>query len=454
MAHEIFMPKLSSTMAEGSITEWYKEEGDPVEIGEAIFEVMTDKIAIEVESYDEGILLKKYFDVDEPVPINHVIGYIGEKGEKVPDAPPGESGSKSEEATPPSPKTDETDTPKFNKETVKEAVTSDKESSQRPDPLKFTGTEETSEIEQANLSEKVRATPAARRLAREHDLLLHEVTGSGRKGRIHVEDVKIHLEGKEITPEVTVNEAPPENSPTSKTVTSTLPAGEKIIPWKGMRKVIADRMTKSKQTIPHVTLNANFDAREMIKLRQELLPLIEKTTGKRISYNEIIIKAMTVALKQHPRLNAHTLDDGIHEFKDMNIGFAVSVAEGLLVPVLTFANHKGLAELTSDFKELTEKARTGKLTSEEMTGGTITLSNLGKSRVENFNPIINQPEVAILGVGTLTEVLDLNESGNVFKKPTMTLSLSFDHRAVDGAPAAEFLNTLIEILEDPRLLLL
>ncbi|MER2173634.1 MAG: dihydrolipoamide acetyltransferase family protein [Carnobacterium sp.] len=454
MAHEIFMPKLSSTMTEGSITEWYKEEGDSVEIGEAIFEVMTDKIAIEVESYDEGILLKKYFDVDEPVPINHVIGYIGEKGENVPDAPPGESGSTVEEPSPSPATKDETDTPKFDQETVRDAVTSNKESPQQPEPLKATEKSKTSESEQTDLSERIRATPAARRLAREHDLLLHEVSGTGRKGRIHIDDVRTYLEEKDNTPESSTIEAPTENAPESKLVSPTLQSGDTVIPWKGMRKVIADRMTRSKQEIPHVTLNATFDARELIKLRQELLPLVENATGKRISYNEIIIKAMTIALKQHPRLNAHALDDGIHEFKEINVGLAVSVDDGLLVPVIKFANQKGLAEITNDSKELAEKARTGKLASEEMTGGTITLSSLGKSRVENFNPVINQPEVAILGVGTLKEVLDLNENGIVFKKPTMTLSLSFDHRAVDGTPAADFLNTLIDILEDPRLLLL
>lgn len=452
MAHEIFMPKLSSTMTEGSITEWYKEEGDSVEIGEAIFEVMTDKIAIEVESYDDGILLKKYFDVDEPVPINHVIGYIGEKGEKVPDAPPGESGSTVEEPTPSPATKDETDTPKFDQETVRDAVTSDKESSQRQEPLKDTKEPKASESEHTDTSERIRATPAARRLAREHDLLLHEVSGTGRKGRIHIDDVRTYLEEKDLTLESSSVEATTED--VQKPVSPTLQSGETVIPWKGMRKVIADRMTRSKQEIPHVTLNATFDAQEMIKLRQELLPLVEKAVGKRVSYNEIIIKAMTVALKQHPRLNAHALDDGIHEFKEVNVGLAVSVEDGLLVPVIKSANQKGLAELTSVSKELAEKARTGKLASEEMNEGTITLSSLGKSRVESFNPVVNQPEVAILGVGTLKEVLDLNEDGSVFKKPTMTLSLSFDHRAVDGTPAAEFLNTLVEILENPKLLLL
>lgn len=439
-------------MTEGSITEWYKEEGDSVEIGEAIFEVMTDKIAIEVESYDDGILLKKYFDVDEPVPINHVIGYIGEKGEKVPDTPPGESGSTVEEPTPSPATKDETDTPKFDQETVRDAVTSDKESSQRQEPLKDTKEPKASESEHTDTSERIRATPAARRLAREHDLLLHEVSGTGRKGRIHIDDVRTYLEEKDLTLESSSVEATTED--VQKPVSPTLQSGETVIPWKGMRKVIADRMTRSKQEIPHVTLNATFDAQEMIKLRQELLPLVEKAVGKRVSYNEIIIKAMTVALKQHPRLNAHALDDGIHEFKEVNVGLAVSVEDGLLVPVIKSANQKGLAELTSVSKELAEKARTGKLASEEMNEGTITLSSLGKSRVESFNPVVNQPEVAILGVGTLKEVLDLNEDGSVFKKPTMTLSLSFDHRAVDGTPAAEFLNTLVEILENPKLLLL
>lgn len=389
MAYEVLMPKLSSTMTEGSITQWFKEEGESVEVGEAIFEVMTDKIAIEVEAYEEGILLKRYYQEDQSAPINSIVAYLGETGEKVPDKAPILMAS------------EEIPTP------IKQAVI------------------EESKLEQTEL---LRATPAARKLARERGIELSKIFGSGRNGRIHVSDVSdFNMFSKE---------------------NDQLDFTETVVPWKGMRKAVADAMSRSKKTIPHVTMECQVDLLELIKLRQQLLPLIEKQTAKRMSYIEVIIKAVSIALKKFPRLNAHALEDGIHEYSQVNMGIAVALTEGLIVPVIKEVEQLSLSELTVSVKELTQKAREGQLTSAELSGGTFTISSLGKGTVRHFNPVVNSPEVAILGVSSIFDAPYQKET-QIEMRPSLTLCLSFDHRVIDGAPVADFLTVLVDLLEHP-----
>ena len=405
MANEVLMPKLSSTMDVGTITTWLKNEGDSVEIGEAIFEVMTDKIAIEVEAYDEGILLKKYIGDGDSAPVNSVIAYIGEAGEDVPAEMPGAEAeletaeeTKSEEAA----------------ETV----------------------ESVEEITVATT--KVRATPAARRIAREKGIDLQKVKGSGPKGRIQALDVKEYQE------------------PTIAAATPKAAEGE-LIPWSGMRKVIADKMSESKQTIPHVTMNAEVDLTKVIELRKQLLPMVEERTDERLSFLEIIAKAAMVALKAHPEFNANAYAEGIKQFEHVNLGVAVAVDAGLVVPVVEKADQKGLSDLTAAVKAATKKARDGQLMPAEMSGGTFTISSLGRSKVQTFNPIINLPEVAILGVGGSYDKLVVEntpEGPQVATITALNLCLSFDHRVADGAPAAAFLSMIVELLENPMSLLL
>ncbi|GCF94392.1 dihydrolipoyllysine-residue acetyltransferase component of acetoin cleaving system [Enterococcus florum] len=409
MAHEVLMPKLSSTMDVGTITTWLKNEGDPVEVGEAIFEVMTDKIAIEVEAYDEGILLKKYIGDDESAPVNSVIAYIGEAGEEVPaEMPSGEEAPK--------------EAPK------EEAAVETKEE-------KSAAAREPAKVDTKN----IRATPAARRIAREKGIDLQKVNGSGPKGRIQAQDVANYQE----QPAAAANPVAADTS--------------ELIPWSGMRKAIADKMSASKTTIPHVTMNAEVDMTKVKELRGQLLPMVEEQTSERISFLEIIMKATMVALKAHPEFNAHGLDEGIRQFKEINMGVAVAVSEGLVVPVVHHADSMGLSALTQAVKEVTGKARNGQLTPSEMSGGTFTVSSLGRSKVKEFNPIINAPEVAILGVGGMYDkvVVEQTEEGPQVKRVSaLNLCLSFDHRVVDGAPASEFLSMIVELLENPMSLLL
>lgn len=405
MANEVLMPKLSSTMDVGTITTWLKNEGDSVEVGEAIFEVMTDKIAIEVEAYDEGILLKKYIGDGDSAPVNSVIAYIGEAGEDVPAEMPGTEAE-----------------PAAAEETKAEEVVETVESVE--------------EITAATT--KVRATPAARRIAREKGIDLQKVKGSGPKGRIQALDVKVYQE------------------PTIAAATPKAAEGE-LIPWSGMRKAIADKMSESKQTIPHVTMNAEVDLTKVIELRKQLLPMVEERTDERLSFLEIIAKAAMVALKAYPEFNANAYAEGIKQFEHVNLGVAVAVDAGLVVPVVEKADQKGLSDLTAAVKAATKKARDGQLMPDEMSGGTFTISSLGRSKVQTFNPIINLPEVAILGVGGSYDKLVVEntpEGPQVATITALNLCLSFDHRVADGAPAAAFLSMIVELLENPMSLLL
>ncbi|MCM2139110.1 dihydrolipoamide acetyltransferase family protein [Vagococcus fluvialis] len=405
MAHEILMPKLSSTMDVGTITVWLKEEGDRVEVGEAIFEVMTDKIAIEVEAYEEGILLKKYIGNDGSAPVNSVIGYIGEAGEEVPATMPGLETSEEviEEVV-----------------EVKEIATKVEESSFKTD--------------------KVRATPAARRLARLNNVDLYDVKGSGPRNRVQAQDILSYQ------PAITVS-----------SVATVVDDAFELIPWTPMRKIISENMVQSKREVPHVVMTAEVDMTKVVSLRKDLISLVEEETNERLSYLEIITKATTCVLKKYPIFNSRSSEEGIYQYKHVNMGIAVTLEDGLIVPVVKNADKKGLAELTTDIKELTRKARNSQLSKDEMTGATFTISSLGKSKVKHFTPIINYPEAAILGVGGMyekQEIITENGEIKVINKPVVELSLSFDHRVVDGAPASNFLSDLVTILEEPMSLLL
>ncbi|SES92198.1 pyruvate dehydrogenase E2 component (dihydrolipoamide acetyltransferase) [Oceanobacillus limi] len=445
MAKEVFMPKLSSTMAVGTLLQWFKEEGETVEVGEPLFEIMTDKINIEVESYEEGVLLKRYYEVDEEIPVNAVIGYVGEAGEEVPEkAPAVDAEANADEEV----ETEVVET---------QSTQKDGASAQTEDG-------------------KVRATPAARRVARENEFDLASVVGTGPKGRIHEQDVVEAVGANKVFATPLAEKIANENGVDLREVTGTGSRGKiekadvlaymngsssskkaeelegERVKLKGLRKAVADKMVESTRSIPHVTLTSEVDMTKVIELRKALLPVVEAQTGYRLSFTEVIMKTVAHTLGNHPKVNASLVGDEIIMNKDVNIGLAVAVENGLIVPSVKQANKKGLAALTEVSKTLGAKARENKLTPDEMSGSTFTISNLGMYAIDGFTPIINPPETAILGVGRIVEkpvVVD----GSVEVRPMMVLSLSFDHRAIDGAPAAAFLTELKESLEDPYSLL-
>lgn len=425
MVSEVLMPKLGATMSKGTIIAWMKNEGDRVEEGEPLLEIMSDKISIEVESPATGILLKKLYSNDDEVPVLATIAYIGDSHDEIPKATP---------------------------------IVNDKQPNETGIKL-----EEKSENKKEfnNYSKGIRRTPLARKLAKEYNIDLKNIKGSGPNNRIHKYDIEIFLKNnKKITPlakKISLKNAIHigeikgtgiNHKITKNDVSSNIETESQTVPYKGLRKAVGERMAKSWKEIPHVTLNTDIIMTNAIKLREQLLPIIEKQTNLRLSYSEIIIKAVAYTLKQHPMLNASLHDDEIKIYSTINIGFAVSVPNGLYVPVIENADQKGLAQLTEEAKYLTQLVRNNKITPDKIAGGTFTVSNLGMYAVNSFAPIINPGQTAILGIGKIEEKL-MKVGDSIEAVPYMSVSLSFDHRVVDGAPAAEFLTDLKRIIENP-----
>lgn len=436
MAVEVVMPKLGATMEEGTIVTWLVSEGETVEEGDPIAEIQTDKIVLELEAEVTGVLLKTLHDAGSTVNVHEIVAYLGEAGEAI----------------------DETVAPKVNGQN---------------EPLEVSSTEEAIVI---NTSPgKIRRTPVARKLAEQNEVELSSIQGTGPLGRIQKIDVENFLEANHtrITPlakKIAIEENIDYRSINGSGVngkvvkndiqvgrpiqhTEEIQVAQETVPFTGMRKVIAKRMSESAFTAPHVTLTSEIDMTNCVVLRKELLSEIEKLDGYRLSFNEVIMKATAHALEKHPNINASLQGDKIIYHKQVNVGFAVAVSNGLYVPVVKNVNKLGLAAITKECKILGKQARDGKLTPDSLQGGTFTISNLGMYAVDGFSPIINQPESAILGVGRIQEKpVALN--GEITIRSMMTLSLSFDHRIIDGAPAAAFITDLKDVLENPFKLLI
>jgi pyruvate dehydrogenase E2 component (dihydrolipoamide acetyltransferase) len=414
MAKEVLMPKLSSTMAVGHVTEWFKKEGDPIKVGDVLFEVMTDKIAIEVESYDAGILLGRYVEVGQVVPVNTVIAHIGEAGEKV-EKPVIPSAAAPTEAKADAPAT----APVAPTTPVPPVTVAPVQAALRPLPVDGFG---------------VRATPAARKAAREKGITVEAVyQASSDLERVHLKDVLTYTPG---------------------TVKVLEPVGkETLVPWTGIRKLIADQMVKSKTTAPHVTINAEVNVDQLLAMRADLLEKVEKEHGVRLTITHLLAYFVAQTLKKHPNVNARALDDGIHQYPWVNLGIAVALENGLIVPNVKNAQALSVVELAKAIKTQTAKPKANKLMPDDVSGGTFSITTLGMTEVLSFNPVINVPEIAILGVGKIVERAEFNANNQLVKVSKMTLSLSFDHRAIDGYPAALFLSDLVRLIEHPFTLL-
>ncbi len=376
MVTKVVMPRLSLTMKEGTVVQWFKKEGDTVKKGDPLVEVLSEKVTYDVEAPASGTLRRILETEGADVPVAGTLGIIAEPDEPLPEI--------EEAAVAPPPERIEEITPLPEKEIVKK------------------------------VTERVLASPAAKRLAGEHGIDLKKVEGSGPEGRIVEADVRRYLE-EEL---------------------ALAPRVREVIPLTGIRKTTAERVSFSARTAPHSTVTMDVDMSNAVKLREE----------SQVSYTDILVKAVAKALEEHRLLNSTLEGEQIKIYEDINIGIAVATEKGLVVPVIRNANMKSLAQVVSTLKELVEKAREGRLTKEDMTGGTFTITNLGMYGVEVFIPIINPPEAAILGVGKVTEKPVITNK-EIEIKPIMYLSLSYDHRIVDGAPAAKFLQKVKQILE-------
>jgi len=366
---KVVMPRLSLTMKEGTVVQWFKREGETVQKGEPLVEVLSEKVTYDVEAPDSGILRKIIATEGSNVPIDQAIGIIAAADEPLTEV--------------------EITTPTTSL-SAKEVAVSEPE-----------------------VAHRVLASPAAKRLAREFGVDLTQVRGTGPEDRIIEDDVKRFAEQ-----------------------TITRPRVREVIPLVGIRKTAAERVSLSARTAPHSTITMEVDMTNAAKLREE----------KTASYTDILVRAVATALREHPLLNSTLEDEKIKVFEDINVGVAVATERGLVVPVIHNADKRVLSEISSAVEELVEKARQGKLAREDVSGGTFTITNLGMYGVDVFIPIINPPETAILGVGRVTEKLVLVGS-EIKIKPVMQLSLSFDHRIVDGTPAALFLRKVKQVLE-------
>lgn len=438
MATPIIMPRQGNTVETCIISKWHKKKGDKVKPGDILFTYETDKASFEEESTAEGILLDIFFGEDDEVPVLTNVCVIGNEGEDISQFAP--SGKK-----------------EIKEEAIKETVDS---------PI----TEPAPQPEKAP-DDILRISPRARNLAEKERVDPSMAQGSGPQGRIIEKDIiELAKKGPRATSvafeEFTASDKKPQGTGIGGMVTASDIKAPKAEPVSmvidddyedqklpNIRKVIAKAMHHSLSSTAQLTLNSSFDATAILDLRSKLKAAAQTQSMPNITINDIVLFAVSRTLKKHKAVNAHFLDDKIRYFKHANLGVAVDTERGLLVPTLMAADTKSLSELATASKDLITKTQTGKITPDELTGGTFTITNLGTLGVESFTPVINPPQTAILGVNNITYRQKKTDNG--FETyPAMGLSLTFDHRAIDGAPAARFLKDLCETLENIFILLI
>ena len=432
MAEIIRMPKMSDTMEEGVIATWLKKVGDDVKSGDILAEVETDKATMELESYDDGTLLHIGVKDGDSVPVDGVIAIIGEKDENVKSIleelennSSEEDDTKPEENFQPDDTLEETEIHKENIETSldKGNVEEDKAAEDLSNNTDLTDS-------------RVKASPLAKKLADEKGISLSKIKGSGDGGRIIKQDIENYSDIKPLESESKKQEI------TLPTIYSEESFEE--IPVSQMRKTISKRLAESKFSAPHFYLTMEIDMDNCIEGRKK----INETSEIKISFNDIILKACAVALRKHPMVNASFLTDKIRVNNHVHIGVAVAVDEGLLVPVIKFADNKSLSHISTEVKMLANKAKNKQLQPSEWEGNTFTISNLGMFGIDEFTAIINPNDSCILAVGGIKNTPTI-KNGEMVPGNIMKVTLSCDHRIVDGALGASFLQTLKELIEDP-----
>ncbi|MBB6449444.1 pyruvate dehydrogenase E2 component (dihydrolipoamide acetyltransferase) [Geomicrobium halophilum] len=423
MAFKFELPDIGEGIHEGEIVQWMVKEGDNVEEDDVLCEVQNDKAVVEIPSPVDGKILDLKVEENTTITVGDVIVTI-------------DDGSGAEE--------DSED--KAESSSEKKDSSEDKEASSSQE--KDTGKESTQDQEE---QKRVIAMPSVRKYAREQGVNINEVTGSGKNGRILREDVEAFLSGDEAADEEPAEE---KAATQAETTASTSGPAEERVPFKGIRKAIADAMVNSKQTAPHVTHMDEVDVSALVANRKRFKPVAAEKDIK-LTYLPYVVKAYTSALREFPAMNA-SIDDEQEEIvykKQFNVGIAADTDRGLVVPVVPDADRKSIFMLASEINELAQKAKDGKLTSSEMQGGTSTISNVGSANGAFFTPVINHPEVAILGIGRIEEKAVVHD-GEVVVRPMLALSLSYDHRLIDGVTAQQALNHVKRLLNDPELLIM
>lgn len=417
MAEIIRMPKLSDTMTEGVVAEWHKKIGDEVQSGELLAEIETDKATMEFESFNDGVLLHIGVEKGKAAPVNDILAIIGDKGEDI------KSLLKEAESAPKEEPRKEAPVPAAE---VLEPAPARKAEAVAPPASK--PTPKPAEATTSDDNDRVKASPIARRLAAEKGINLSHVRGTGENGRITKRDVehfgshntKAYV-GRESYSEVEVSQ---------------------------MRKTIALRLAESKFAAPHFYLTMEIEMTAMMEARKS----INEVASAKVSFNDLVIKGVAAALREHPKVNASWLGDRIRYNDHIHIGVAVAVEDGLLVPVVRFADGKTLTTIATEVRNYAQKAKDKKLQSEDWEGNTFTISNLGMFGIEEFTAIINPPDACILAVGGIKQA-PVVMAGNIVPGNTMKVTLSCDHRVVDGATGSAFLQTFKHLMENPVVLL-
>ncbi len=409
MATPLPMPKLGLTMEEGTILKWRKDEGEAVEKGEIILDIQTDKVEYEVESPEGGLLLKTLAGEGDVVPCGIDIAVIGEAGEDISSF----GGDRSKEPEEPGP------------EVTQAALTP------APPPVAVPASV------QPVPTDRIFASPAARRVARELGIDYRTLKGSGPGGRIVQADVR-----------AAAASGLPATVPAAVSGPAAVAASTSLT---GMRKIIAERMLASWSQVPRITMQAEVDLTNLLAVREASRQAWENDLGVKVSINDLILFYTARAVRRCPAVNVRLSADALEQMQDVNIGVAVAVEQGLMVPVIRGADQKSIDAISRESRELAEAARAGALGLDTLEGGTFTVSNLGAYGVDHFSAIINHPESAILSVGAARERAVVR-NGEVVARTTAFIGINADHRLVDGAPAAEFLSTLKEMLEHPKVM--
>ncbi|MFW5489024.1 MAG: 2-oxo acid dehydrogenase subunit E2 [Desulfovibrio sp.] len=476
MAHHATMPKWGLTMKEGKLTRWLKNEGDNVQAGEALFEVETDKITNAVESPATGVLFQIVVPEGDTVPVKTVVAVIAEPGE----TPERFEGGAASEASAPQASAASAAKPGANSD-AKAAAKVNPNAPASPAARKLArelgvdlatvaGTGPKGRITEkdvqaaADSGPAVNATQSAIDFARKKGVDLADVQGTGEDGKITKADILRAMnpnyaatsaaKPQACAPKTSAQPASPAPSsqPAAKPAAPAGPAAGSTIPMDGIRKLIADNMMASLHNAAQLTVFVEIDATEMVALRKKLLARNSRNPDYRLSYNDIISYAVCRALGRHPLLNSTLVDDTIQLHEQVNLGVAVSLDGGLIVPNVKGAEKLSLEQMAVAVRDVAGRARKGGLNMDEISGGTFTISNVSMLGVDGFTPILNPPETGILGVGRVVEKPAVHD-GEICIRQMMTLSLTFDHRVADGAPAMTFLRTLADYLEDPGLML-
>ena len=411
MPLDIVMPKLGLTMTEGLIVEWKKSEGEEVKKGDVLFVLETEKVTYDVEAPEDGTLAKILVQAQETVPVGAVVAFILKPGE--------DAASLTIMASPAKP--------------VAEV------------PAGVAGPAATGETHPA-AGDRVKATPLAKKMAKAMGLDLVGMTGSGPAGRVTSEDVARAQKGAAEKAAATPS-APGADAPAGQSVNTPEAEGH-VVPFTGMRRTIAKKMLASKVEAAQAYMGNTIDATRIQELRKVLMPHIEKKQGLRITITDIMMKITGAALREHPVINTRWTDKGVLFLPDVHMGMAMALDEGLIVPVIRDINKKSYGQIAADRVQLIQKGKENKFLPDDIKNGTFTLSAMGMFGLETFTAIINQPENAILAVGAIIDK-PVVVAGEIVVRPMMTINLTYDHRAIDGAEAGKFMRTLKEMLVEP-----